>query len=368
MSSNIKKILITGGHHTSALPVIELLRVENNVSILWVGHKHSTVRDKNETLEYKEITALGIPFKNLMAGKFYRSYNIYNLFKIPMGFFHAFFILLREKPDSILSFGGYLAVPVVFMGWLLGIPSYTHEQTVVAGYANKFISKFAKKIFISWQQSESHFPKDKVIYAGLPLRDEIFNVSSNNFNFSNNLPTIYITAGKTGSHKINNVIEESLSELLKFTNIIHQTGDHSQFKDYERISLLYSKISNNSSGEYIYRKFVLKGEIGEAYSKSTLIVGRAGAHTSAEILSLEKPALLIPISWVSHNEQLENAKVVRDSGLAEILEEKDISSSVFIEKIQTMLNNIDNYKISPEARIEKKNSARIIVNEIFKEE
>jgi UDP-N-acetylglucosamine--N-acetylmuramyl-(pentapeptide) pyrophosphoryl-undecaprenol N-acetylglucosamine transferase len=58
---------------------------------------------------------------------------------------------LKIKPDIILSFGGYLAVPVVFVGWLLGIPSVTHEQTAVVGYANKFVSLFAKRILLTWK-------------------------------------------------------------------------------------------------------------------------------------------------------------------------------------------------------------------------
>ena len=60
-----------------------------------------------------------------------------------------------------MSFGGYLAVPVVVAGWFLGIPSITHEQTVVAGYANKVIAFFAKRILVSWPQSQSNFPKKK---------------------------------------------------------------------------------------------------------------------------------------------------------------------------------------------------------------
>lgn len=367
MRNSKTKILITGGHHSSSLPIIELLQEKPNIEILWVGHKFSLKGDKNVTLEYKEITALGIRFVNLIAGKFYKTYNIFSLLKIPLGFFHALYIILTERPNIVLSFGGYLAVPVVIVASVLGIPCFTHEQTVVTGYANKLISRFANKVFISWKESAKYLPQEKIIYSGLPLRDEIFKPSSNNFNINIELPTIYVTAGKTGSHKINKVIEDSLGELLNIANVIHQTGQYSVYSDFENLAQKYSVLADFVKGKYHLRKFVLIDEIGEAYEKADMVVSRAGAHATFEIISLNKPALLIPIPWVSHNEQFENAKVVSQFGLGEILQEKDLNKEAFLEKIKHILNNLGEYKLAPEKSFEKVNSAEIIVNEILKQ-
>ena len=115
------KIVITGGHHTSALPVIkELKKRDSDTDIYWVGHKHSIRRDKNTTLEYREITDLDIPFFELHAGKIYRTFNIFRILKVPFSVIQAFYYLKKIKPDIILSFGGYLAAPVVFIGWFSG--------------------------------------------------------------------------------------------------------------------------------------------------------------------------------------------------------------------------------------------------------
>ena len=88
---------MTGGHHSSALPVIKKLKEKiSDVEILWMGHKHSMQRDSNPTLEYIEITSLGIPFYDLKAGKVYKTYNIGRLLKVPLGFFQAFWFLLKN--------------------------------------------------------------------------------------------------------------------------------------------------------------------------------------------------------------------------------------------------------------------------------
>jgi len=363
------KIVITGGHHTSALPVIEELRKrEPNVEIYWFGHKYTLLGDKNPTLEYREITALNISFYDLKAGKVYKTFNIVRLLRIPFGIFQALFLLLKIKPDIILSFGGYLSAPTVLAGWFLGIPSLTHEQTVVAGYSNKLISYFVKKILISWKESTKYFPKNKVVHTGLPLRKEIFDTSSNSFDSKNNFPTIYITAGKTGSHVINESVKEVMSELLSFCNVIHQCGDNSVYNDFDDLKDIYEEIKFVSKGDYFLRKFILKSEIGSAFDKADLIVSRSGAHTTHEILALEKPSILIPISWVSHNEQYKNAEVLEKYGLAKIFDQKNLSSQTLVMEVRNSLNNLDKYKLK-NMELKKliiKDSSKLIVDEVYK--
>jgi UDP-N-acetylglucosamine--N-acetylmuramyl-(pentapeptide) pyrophosphoryl-undecaprenol N-acetylglucosamine transferase len=361
------KIVITGGHHTSALPVIQRLKEKiQDVEILWVGHKYSMIHDKNPTLEYREITSLDIPFFELRAGKVYKTYNIGRLFKVPLGFFHAFYYLLKTKPDVILSFGVYLAAPVVIAGYFLGIPSLTHEQTVVAGYSNKLISKFAEKVMISWKESEKHFPKEKVVYTGIPLRESVFNIKSDSFKINEGILTIYISAGKTGSHLINDTVLKCMDELLMFCNVIHQCGDNSVYNDFAKLESRYRKIRNKVNGKYYLRKFVLGDEIGEAYMKADMVVSRSGAHTVSEIIALKKPSLLIPIPWVSHNEQYKNARMVKDNGLAEIFDQNNMSPDNFVKEVKSFISNLNSYRLKKEETLKflKEDSAELIVNEI----
>lgn len=361
------KVVITGGHHTSALPVIEELKNKcSDIEIFWFGHKFSAYGDKNPTLEFREITSLGIPFYHIHAGKFYRTYNLKRLAKVPFGFFQCLYLLVKIKPDVVLSFGGYIAVPAVLAASILRIPSLTHEQTATAGWGNVFASRFVKKVLISWQESAKYFPKSKIVLTGLPLRRQVFEIKSNNFIFSNNLPVVYITTGKTGSHIINKVVEDSLWELLDFCNVIHQTGDNSVYKDFDRLESFYAQIKDKVKGIYYPRKFIFIDEIGEVYSKSSLVVGRSGAHTVAELLNLKKRCILIPIPWASHNEQYENAKVLQNMGLAKILPEDSLTSSNLVSEIKQALSLVgvvnDNVKLNENEILKP---AHIIASEVL---
>src|SRR3989344_6098515 len=154
MQNPKSKILFIGGHYNSTLATLDWLKEHSDFNFSWVGE--SKYSDGSITPEYQEVTKRNIPFYDLKAGKLYRATNpkyffkvIYNLFLIPLGFITAFRILLKIKPNLIVSFGGYQAVPLVISGSLLGIKSITHEQTVVVGLANNILSFFVNKIYTS---------------------------------------------------------------------------------------------------------------------------------------------------------------------------------------------------------------------------
>ena len=153
----MKTLVFTGGHHTSALEVAKQLK-RRGWRIIWFGHRHSMWSDKSDSAEYHDVTTSDIKFYNLQAGKFYRTFHPLKLIRIPWGFIQSFYWLLRLKPVGIVSFGGYLAVPTVITGWILGIPAITHEQTVAAGWANRLIARFAQKIAVTWPVSARHYP------------------------------------------------------------------------------------------------------------------------------------------------------------------------------------------------------------------
>jgi UDP-N-acetylglucosamine--N-acetylmuramyl-(pentapeptide) pyrophosphoryl-undecaprenol N-acetylglucosamine transferase len=227
------KIIIIGGHLSPALAVIEELK---NEEIYYLGRKHAFEGDKAISLEYEEVSKLGIPFYSINAARLQRKFTsrtIPSLAKFPSGFFQSLKALKQIKPDVVLGFGGYVSLPVVLAAFFLRIPIVIHEQTLEAGFANRMEAKFARKICISWQSSEQYFPKQKTVLTGNPLRGIVLNAKP--FKEETGLPKIYITGGSSGSHSINLLVEKSLKELLEKFTVVHQTGDARRHADFERL-------------------------------------------------------------------------------------------------------------------------------------
>lgn len=354
------KIIISGGHLTPALAVLDEFKRRGIENFIWVGRKFSMFGDKESSAEFQIVKSRGISFIDLKMGKIYRKIStagIISFLQIPFGFIQALFILFKEKPDLIVSFGGYLAVPVVFWAKMLEIPAVTHEQTVTIGRANKFIQKFAKLVFLSWQSSFDNLSQNqknsgKFILAGNPIRKAVFQKETDKFDFKNKKKTIYITGGNLGSHIINLNVLKILPQILTKYNVIHQCGSTTVHNDIEMLSKFREKLPVELRKSYIVQTGFWEDEIGAVFANSDFVISRSGANTVTEVLALRKPSILIPIPWSAENEQFLNAKMIENVGLGIILEQKDLnpenllkrieqaSSIIITEEVKRKINNL----------------------------
>ena len=81
--------------------------------------------------------------------------------------------------------------------------------------------------------------------------------------------------------------------------------------------------------------------MAECMAAADLVISRAGAITLSEIQALGKPAILIPSPNVAENHQFHNAMALVNNGAAEIIEEKDLTEQLIIEKVDGLLMNPD---------------------------
>jgi len=356
-------VAFCGGHHTSSLPIIDDILLNSNFRVIFIGRKKTFKDDKNDSLEYLDISKRNIKFYDLKTSKFFKS-NFFSLFKIILGFFHSFFILVKEDVRLVVSFGGYIAVPVVLAAFILRKKIITHEQTVVHGLGNKFISYFADRVLLTWPSSLKFFDKKKSLVIGLPLRKSFFDLSRNLFPIKNKLPTIFITCGKTGSHIINEFILNNLEFLLKHFNLIHQSGDYSVTNDYLKLEKKFDEIKSEVKGQYYLYKFMDEDQVNSAFKTCDFLISRSGAHTIYEILHFNKKAIMIPIPWVSQNEQYLNAKLVFDAGLGLILEESDLNLDNFKVYVKKILSKEFSLKDAKIKEIISLKATQKFVNEI----
>jgi UDP-N-acetylglucosamine--N-acetylmuramyl-(pentapeptide) pyrophosphoryl-undecaprenol N-acetylglucosamine transferase len=334
----MKNIFITGGHLTPALAVIEKFD-KNKWEILYIGRKYALEGDKVVSVEYTIINQKKIKFLTIFAGRIQRAltkYTLWSIIKIPIGFLQALYYVIKYKPNVILSFGGYVALPVVLAGWLFRIPIYTHEQTMSIGLANKIISKFANKILVSWEKNLSQFPKSKTVLVGLPIRKQIFEINKK-FTLPNDKPVIYITGGNLGAHSINVIIEQNLQELLKNYILIHQCGDTNEFRDFERLENIKKELPINLQKQYFIFKYITDEYIGWVMNQADILITRSGANIVVEIIQLQKPAIFIPLPWSGENEQYENAKYLEIHQAAKIILQQDLSTKMLFSNINEIL-------------------------------
>ena len=336
------KILITGGHSSPAISIIESL---HNKNIVYVGREFLLDKKTEKTLEYKEILRKKIKFINLNTGKLNRELSfksIIDFFNIPIGFINAYKIIKNEKPDIVLSFGSYIAIPICIIAWLKKIPVYIHEQTIEPGLTNRLLSKISKKIFISFPQSLKFFPTNKTLLTGNPIKQSILNPKKI-MNIKKIRPVIFITGGSLGSHSINLIIKDIAIYLLKKYMVIIQTGSADKFNDFNVLNNIKNRLPNNIQQNFYIFKSLSSDEISYLYSISDLVISRAGANTTFELIYLKKPCILIPLPWSVKNEQEKHAQLITNAHAGEIFYQNQ-TSNILLKIIDKILNNLSEYK------------------------
>ncbi len=341
------KVLVTGAHLTPAVAVIRKLQKNRDVKVVYVGRKKTMEGDRSPSVESEIIPQMGVKFIPIITGRLQRSFTIYtipSLLKIPVGFIQAFYIIFTQKPDVILSVGGYVAVPLVLIGWFFSIPIIVHEQTLVSGLANTICNFFADKIAVTFQKRVALL-ESKTIVTGNPIREEVLNtkIASLEFKklFSKKMPSILVTGGNQGSHIINENVGEVMEKLNKDFLIVHQTGD-SKYNDFDRLNDI--KVNLEYPDRYIVKKWIDGNEWGYILKNVDLVISRAGANTLLELAYFGIPAILIPLPYLYEDEQNENAKFFSKLGFVQILPQKYLNPENLLQNIKKMFKEIKTLK------------------------
>lgn len=337
------KIIFTGGHFSPAYAVLKKIQKDHEVAV--IGRKYAFEGEKNETFEYSQCQKDQIPFFEITTGRLQRKFTkhtIRSAARFPTGVMQAIKILKSQKPDVVVTFGGYIGLPVAIASYLLGVPVLLHEQTQKAGLSSKIISKFASVVLISFKSSAPFFPKGKTILTGNPIREEILQKDDIK-KYHTTRPLIYITGGSTGAHSINEFIIPILGELTSGFFVVHQAGIQDS-NDYEHLVQMRNQLPALNRENYIVEKFFTSAEVSYLIRNASLVVSRAGINTVTELLALGTVALLIPLPYGQQNEQKDNAELFSSTGLGEYILQQNLTSQKLLEKMRDMIKEQKKYK------------------------
>ena len=310
------KILLSGGGTLG--PVAPLLAIYEQYKkhnpkceFIWVGTRKGPEKDI--------IAKYTIPFSVIFSGKFrrYLSFlNIIDVFKILVGFFQSIFLIIKEKPDFLITAGGFVSVPLHFAAVILGVPTWVLQQDVRVGLANKIMAKTASKITTALRESLNYFSVKKTEWIGNPVRDlsvKDIKLSMKKFNLDSTKPVIFAFGGGTGSDSINNLIVEMLSHIPTAWQVIHLSG-------LERKGDYVEGVTETFPNYHVYKFFT--DEMKDAYAVADVVIGRGGFVTISELASLKKPAVLLPMP---NTHQEENVKMLADNKAAIILDQRKVN-------------------------------------------
>ncbi|MCX6701979.1 MAG: UDP-N-acetylglucosamine--N-acetylmuramyl-(pentapeptide) pyrophosphoryl-undecaprenol N-acetylglucosamine transferase [Candidatus Zambryskibacteria bacterium] len=362
----------TGGHFYPIIAIVEELnQIVKQNHLLRPEIYYMSTEPYNEGLLFEN----NINFEPVNAGKIRRELSFFNLilnffdlFKIVFGSLGALWRIFVIYPDVIFGKGGYASFPALLAARILRIPVVIHESDSSPGKVNNWAGKFARRVAISYPEAINFFKKDKVAYTGNPIRKEIQEPLTTGayklLGLNEGIPTILILGGSQGSVFINEIIMDSLPELIKKYQIIHQTGKKNiKVIEETRDVILQANPFKDRYKPFDYLNVLnLRASAGVA----DLIISRAGS-TIFEIASWGKPSIIIPIPEPTSHDQKTNAYSYARSGAAIVIEEKNLASSLLVSEIDRIIETPGEKEKMAKCATDfaRKDSAKLIAQEIL---
>ena len=288
----------TGGHIFPAIAVAEAIKKKDaSVEILCVGIGREVEKKIYEKFGFRYKVLPFVP----LTGKGVRGV-LRLLLALPLGLLRSILLFLREKPERVIAFGGYPSFLPVVTAKLFRVPCYMQEQNVQVGLANKFLSRFVKKVFAVPGASGFH-DSAEVVELSNPVRNEFSSIPKWQEPGENEHLNLLVLGGSQGAQSLNTAVM-SLSELLyQFgVSLTHQVGAN----DIERVQKAYDEFGSDQ-----LKAVAFIDDMPAALEKAHFVISRAGAMSVAEITAAKRPAIYVPLP-IAAGHQRSNIKSVCD--------------------------------------------------------
>lgn len=315
----------TGGHIFPGLAVASALR-DAGWQVFWLGTRGTGFAP---SMESQLVPPKGFSFESVdFSGV--RGKGPAALARLPMRLARACWqcrsILRRVKPDVVLGFGGYVTAPAGLAAVLTRKALFLHEQNSVAGMANRYLARFADKVYTA-------FPNvlTKARWIGNPLRPEFLRQPDPSARFAarHGPLRILVLGGSLGAVALNEVVPKALAQMAieLRPQVIHQSGK----SQLEQLQANYSAAGVSAE----LTPFI--DNTAEAMAQADLVICRSGASTVTELAAVGAAAVFVPYPSAVDDHQTTNATFLADQNGGWLVQQADLTP----ERLAQLLTNVD---------------------------
>ncbi len=319
----------TGGHIYPGIAVAkEVMRRHPGSQIRFVG----TARGLETRLvpqagfELTLIESAGLKNVGMMA-------RARGLWLLPKSFVAARRLIREFRPDVVVGAGGYVSGPVLLMAALLKVPTLVMESNALPGFTNRVLARFIDRAAVSFEAALGYF-RGKGVVTGNPVRREFFEIPARPH--EREQVEVLIFGGSQGARAINEAMVAALPRLEAERNVLritHQTGE----SDFEKVRQGYLDAGWGEQADV--RPYI--DDMVASFARTDLIICRAGATTSAELVAAGRAAIMIPFPLAADDHQRKNAEALAAAGAARMILQQDLTGERLAAEISQLVNAPD---------------------------
>lgn len=330
----------TAGHINPALAIANYIKERQSDAVI-------AFAGRREGMEYGLVTKQGYPFYHIEVQGIQRSISPHNIVRNVKALWHLSSsgvksrkILKDFQPDLVIGTGGYVSGPVLLAASKAGIRTAVHEQNAFPGVTNKILAKHVDLVFAAMPDAVSKLgAQHKTIVTGNPVRSEIIHQTREEARKTLGIPEDKIVllsfGGSLGARRINEVVADLAAWHVKKRNFTHLHATGSYGKE------LFATLSRERalSGNPHLRVSEYINDMARYLAAADLVISRSGAITISELAAAGRASILIPSPNVAENHQYYNALELANAGAAVLIEEKDLTSELLIEKVDELTSD-----------------------------
>ncbi len=348
----------TGGHIFPAVAIANALKARMpDAEFLFVGAEGR--------MEMEKVPAAGYKIEGLWISGLQRKLTLANLsfpFKVISSLMKAKKILKSFKPDAVIGTGGYASGPMLRVASNAGVVTVIQEQNSFPGITNKLLAKKVNRICVAYDGMERFFPKEKIVFTGNPVRQDIQNLEGKrargqeHFGLSNDKPVLLIIGGSLGARTINESILAGLAQLeAAGMQIVWQTG-----------KTFFPQAQEAVKDKAGLKAFDFIQRMDLAYAVADFVVSRAGASSISELCLVHRPAILVPSPNVAEDHQTKNAMALVNHQAALLVKDSEAREKLIGEVIRLAGDEALRSKMEVKiASLAVQNSADLIASEVL---
>jgi UDP-N-acetylglucosamine--N-acetylmuramyl-(pentapeptide) pyrophosphoryl-undecaprenol N-acetylglucosamine transferase len=200
-----------------------------------------------------------------------------------------------------------------------------HEQNSVAGMANTWLAKVAKRVFSSFP-----YALPNAVWVGNPLREEFLNQDPplQRFEQRQGPLRVLVMGGSLGAQAINQTLPQALAliPLQDRPSVVHQGGE----KNLAALKAAYAAV--NVTAELT--AFI--DNTAQAMAQADVVICRAGASTVSELSAVGVAAWMVPFPHAVDDHQTQNAQFLSDQGAGWLIPQNELTPQLLAQHLQTI--------------------------------
>jgi UDP-N-acetylglucosamine--N-acetylmuramyl-(pentapeptide) pyrophosphoryl-undecaprenol N-acetylglucosamine transferase len=251
----------------------------------------------------------------------------------------AYALLGKVRPGAVIGFGGYPTFPPLVAAKLRGIPTAIHEANAVLGRANRMLAPRVSRIATSFERTAliSDGLAGRVRFTGNPVRDVVIDWSPRPYRaaLAGEPFQLVVFGGSQGARYFSEAVPPAIEQLTSDQRARLRVVQQCREEDLAAVRAAYAAAGVTAELATFFK------DLPERMSGAQLVIGRAGASTTAELTVLGRPSILVPLPHALDNDQLRHATRLAEAGACWCLEQKHLTPEKLADTIGKLMGEPD---------------------------